>query len=119
MTISHSGPLDVHMKHAATNHEQLQQIANGFEEVFIRNFLKTARQSMPGGGCEELFGSNARDQFESMMDEQMARDLAGRLGVADHIVKQLEEYLPDSSPKAADTTAADSNTIEDREGATS
>ena len=112
MTISASGPLDVHMQHTATKHEQLQQIANGFEEVFIRNFLKTARQSLPGGGSQDLFGSNARDQFESMMDEQMARDLAGRLGVADHIVKQLQEYLPASE----NTTDDASSTLPEKHG---
>ena len=92
-------PLQVSMKRPVNDREQLQQVANGFEEMFLRNFMKSARASMPKSS-DKLFGSSALDQFTSMLDEHYARDLSGKLGVADRIVKQLEHYLPNNSTSA-------------------
>ena len=104
ITSAQSGPLDLHLPTADNQQQRLEQIANGFEEMFLRNYLKTARESEQEGGSDELFGSSALNQYESMFDEHLARELAGKLGVADQIIGQLRRYV---TPSNDDTTAAE------------
>jgi len=68
---------------------QLREAAKAFEAVFARQMIGSMRQSSLG---DDLFGSQAADQFREMSDARMADDMAakGALGIAEMLIKQFE-----------------------------
>ena len=64
----------------------LRKAAQGFEAIFVRQILASARQSSLGD--EDLFGSQANDTFTQMRDERFA-DIAASTG-AFGLARQLE-----------------------------
>ena len=87
-------PQPVHsgLSAAAPPQSELEQAAQAFEAIFLRQMLASARAADFGG--EELFGGPGLDQFETMRDEQFA-EIASRQGVfglADAIERQLASH---------------------------
>jgi len=84
--------------HAPAADTRLQQVAQGFEAVFVRNLLAAAAAADFGG--EDLFGSSGQDTFREMRDARFA-DIAaasGTLGLATQIEAQLARHLPPDNP---------------------
>ena len=77
----------------------LRKAAQGFEAIFLRQILASARQTSFGG--EDLFGSQANETFTQMRDERFAEIASGTgtFGLA----RQLEGQLARALPAAAAT----------------
>lgn len=75
---------------AADNRQraQLQQAAQAFEAIFLRQMLGSMRQAKL---ADDVFGSSATDQFRDMADGELANSMArqGGFGIADMLVNQF------------------------------
>ena len=74
---------------------QLRKAAQGFEAIFVRQMLSTARAASLGGS-DALFGGQAQETFAAMRDEHFA-DIAaqtGAFGLAKQLETQLARLLP-------------------------
>jgi len=68
---------------------ELRKAAEGFEAIFIRQFLKSLRATLPGDG---LFGKGTEGEiYADMMDNAIAETVSkrGAFGIADMIYRQL------------------------------
>ncbi len=92
----------------ASDTAKLKAVAKQFEAVFLRQILGASRQTKL---ADDIFGSDATDQFREMQDSQMADTLAekGSLGVADLLIKQFAARLSGTTTAATTTTAASSD----------
>jgi len=93
----------------ASELDQLKAAAKHFEAVFTRQMLKSMRDAKLSD--DDLFGSDATDQFREMQDGNFADQLAGKgaIGIADLLVKQFEARVSKGTPAAtaAAATATD------------
>ncbi len=88
------------LKHTARNDQAagLRGAAQQFEALFLQMMLKSMRDTIPSGG---MLDSQQTEFYQSMMDQQWAQTMAGRgIGLADHLVAQLENQLGISSPRS-------------------
>jgi len=87
--------------------EQLKAAAKQFEAIFTRQMLKSMRDSKLAE--DDLFGSDATDQFREMQDSNFADQMAGKvsLGIADLLVKQFQARVAKSAPATEAAGAAD------------
>ena len=69
--------------------EKLVKAAQAFEAVFVRQMIGSMRQAKLG---DDLFGSDASDQFREMQDAQFADQMVedGGFGVAAMLIKQFD-----------------------------
>lgn len=70
--------------------EKLVRAAQAFEAVFMRQMIGSMRQAKLG---DDLFGSDASDQFREMQDAQVADEMVengGGLGVAAMLIKHFD-----------------------------
>ena len=72
----------------------LREAAEQFEAIFLNEFIKQARKAKR---AEEIFGSEAQDTYQDMMDRELSTQLAGRvnLGIAEALVRQLGQGKSD------------------------
>ncbi len=68
---------------------KLVKAAQAFEAVFVRQMIGSMRQAKLG---DDLFGSDASDQFREMQDAQFADQMVedGGFGVAAMLIKQFD-----------------------------
>lgn len=73
----------------ANDPKTLREVARQFESIFTKMVLNSMRQASFG---DSLLGSDQVDQYQGMMDDQLAVQLSqGRgLGLADMLVRQLQ-----------------------------
>ncbi len=66
----------------------LREAAEQFEAIFLNEFIKQARKAKL---ADDIFGSEAQDTYQDMMDRELSSQLAGRvnLGIAEALVRQL------------------------------
>ena len=85
---------------------KLKAAAKQFEAVFTRQMLKSMRDAKLSK--DDLFGSDATDQFREMQDANFADQMAGKgaIGIGDLLVKQFEARVAKSKPAGAPATAA-------------
>lgn len=84
--------------------DQLKAAAKQFEAIFTRQMLKSTRDAKL---CDDdLFSSDATDQFRDMQDGNLADQLAGKgsLGIGDLLVRQFQARV--GKPAAGDATTA-------------
>ena len=83
----------------ASELDQLKAAAKQFEAIFVRNMLKSMREAKLSD--DDLFGSDATDQFREMQDSNLADQLSGKgaLGIADLLVRQFQARV--AKPDAA------------------
>ena len=77
------------------NHNaDLREAAEQFEAIFLNEFIKQARKAKL---AEDIFGSEAQDTYQDMMDRELSSQLAGRvnLGIAEALVRQLGQGKSD------------------------
>ncbi len=69
--------------------EELMEACRDFEAIFLNILIKQMRRTVPEGGLVEK--SFARDIYESMQDEEIAKEISkGQgVGIAQEIYKQL------------------------------
>lgn len=70
----------------------MRQAAEAFEAVFLRQLIGSMRQAKLG---EELFGSQATEQFRDIADANLADSMAdqGSFGIADLLMQQFKAVL--------------------------
>lgn len=90
----------------ASELDQLKAAAKQFEAIFTRQIMKSMRDSKLAD--DDLFGSDATDQFREMQDSKLADQLAdkGAIGIADLLVKQFEARVAKSTPATTTPGAA-------------
>ncbi len=95
--------------------QELRQAAQAFEAVFVRQLLGSMRSAKL---ADDMFGSQATDQFRDMADARLADTMSqrGTFGIADMLVAQFERHRSvqqaqtGASPDAgANATAANQN----------
>jgi peptidoglycan hydrolase FlgJ len=64
----------------------LKQTAQQFEAIFLRQMIASMRAPAIG---DDLFGSDASNQFRDMSDARLADSMAGKFGIAALIETQL------------------------------
>ena len=57
---------------------KMEKTARDFESIFIHKLLESMRKAIPKSG---LFDSYSIDTFQSMMDEEMAKEMSKRKGM--------------------------------------
>ena len=74
----------------------LKQVAERFEALFIQQILKQARSAKL---ADDLLGGEAVDTYTSMLDQERAEKLASNvnLGIAEALVAQFEHVSKDNS----------------------
>ncbi|MHB9028882.1 MAG: rod-binding protein [Candidatus Latescibacterota bacterium] len=85
-------------KNSEAERIRLRQAAEGFEAIFIRQFLKTMRSTLTGGN---LYGSGAAgemyaDMAETAIADTMAKE--GRFGIADTLCRRMAKTLGLETP---------------------
>ena len=84
--------------------EQLKAAAKQFESIFTRQMMKSMRDAKLSD--DDLFGSDATDQFREMQDSNLADQLSGKgaIGIADLLVRQFQSRV--ARPAAGDAATA-------------
>ena len=92
---------------AAGKHKQLQQAAQAFEAVFLRQMIGSMRQAKLADD-DLLGGGSAGDQFRDLYDARIADSMAnkGGFGLAAMLLKQFEGNTA-AAGAAAPTGAAE------------
>lgn len=72
--------------------QQLVKAAQAFEAVFVRQMIGSMRQAKLG---DDLFGSDASEQFREMQDAKVADQMVedGGFGVAEMLIKQFDRQV--------------------------
>ncbi len=86
----------------------MKAVAKQFEAVFVRQMFKASHEAKLAD--DDLFGSDATDQFREMQDSHLADQFAdkGSFGLGDLLVKQFQARVSKTPPaaKAGDAAAA-------------
>jgi peptidoglycan hydrolase FlgJ len=64
----------------------IKETAQQFEAIFLRQMIASMRSPSLG---DDLFGSDASNQFRDMSDARLADSMAGKFGIAQLLEKQL------------------------------
>ena len=88
--------------------DQLKAAAKQFEAIFTRQMMKSMRDSKLAD--DDLFSSDATDEFREMQDSKLADQLAdkGAFGISDLLVKQFEARVSKAAPAVTGTATATS-----------
>ncbi len=57
---------------------EMEKVARDFESVFINKLFESMRKAIPKS---DLFDSSAMDMYQSMMDQEMAKELSKQKGM--------------------------------------
>jgi len=89
----------------AQRRQELRQAAQAFEAVFVRQLLGSMRSAKL---ADDMFGSQATDQFRDMADARLADTMSqrGTFGIADMLVAQFERHRSVQQPQAATSAQA-------------
>jgi peptidoglycan hydrolase FlgJ len=66
--------------------EDLKAAAKQFEAIFLRQMIAAMRAPSLG---DEVFSSDAANQFRDMSDARLAENMAGKFGIAKILEKQF------------------------------
>ena len=71
------------------NNQDLKNVAEQFESIFVHQMLKQARQSRLAEG---VFSSEAQDTFYNMLDIEYSQILSKKnnFGIAEALIKQFQ-----------------------------
>ena len=94
LSITRDGALKGDMKEM----DRLRKAANQFEAYFLKEILKPSEESEGFGGVMDD-GAGMR-QFKEMLHEGFAERGAGRLGIADMLIKDLSDRMGALGPES-------------------
>ena len=68
--------------------KDMEKVARDFESVFVNKLLESMRKAVPKSG---LLDSSALDMYQSMMDQEMAKNMSKRkgMGLGEMVYKDL------------------------------
>ena len=74
------------------NNQDLKNVAEQFESIFVHQMLKQARQSRLAEG---VFSSEAQDTFNNMLDVEYSKILSKKnnFGIAEALIKQFQPHF--------------------------
>ena len=80
------------------NNEDLKNIAEQFESIFVHQMLKQARQSKLAEG---IFSSEAQDTFNNMLDIEYSQILSNKnnFGIAEALINQFQPHFQSKKEK--------------------
>ena len=72
--------------------QELKNVADQFEAIFLNFFLKTARQAKL---ADDPLANSASDTYRDMLDQQYANSLSGSmdLGIAEGLMRQFGKHV--------------------------
>ena len=75
-----------------TNSQELKDVAEQFEAIFVHQMLKQARQSKLADG---IFNSDAQDTFNNLLDSEYSKILSKKnnFGIAEGLIRQFGSDL--------------------------
>jgi Rod binding domain-containing protein len=84
----------------SNKNKELMEVAKKFEAILIHQMLKEMRKTVHKS---DLLNSFSQQQYESMMDEEIASEMAKHkgIGLADSLFYQLSRLDKAANPKAA------------------
>lgn len=79
-------------RNKASDHQELVEVANQFEALFVKAFLSSARSAQL---ADSLLNNEGSRTFNSMLDSEYANALAQResLGIAEGLVHQFKDSV--------------------------
>jgi len=82
--------------------KELMEVARKFEAILIHQMLKAMRQTVHKS---DLLNSFSTQQYESMMDEEIASEMSKNkgIGLADSLFYQLSRLEKASNPQTTDS----------------
>tara|TARA_B110001450_G_scaffold85596_1_gene81542 strand:- start:69 stop:401 length:333 start_codon:yes stop_codon:yes gene_type:complete len=74
------------------DNQELKNVAEQFEAIFVHQMLKQARQSKLAEG---IFNSEAQDTFNNMLDQEYSQILSKKnnFGIAEGLIRQFGSHL--------------------------
>ena len=80
------------------NNQDLRNVAEQFESIFVHQMLKQARQSKLAEG---VFSSEAQDTFNNMLDVEYSQILSKKnnFGIAEALIKQFQPHFQSKKEK--------------------
>ena len=80
------------------NNQDLKNVAEQFESIFVHQMLKQARQSRLAEG---VFSSEAQDTFNNMLDVEYSQILSKKnnFGIAEALIKQFQTHFHSKKEK--------------------
>ena len=80
------------------NNQDLKNVAEQFESIFVHQMLKQARQSKLAEG---VFSSEAQDTFNNMLDIEYSQILSkkNKFGIAEALIKQFQPHFQSKKEK--------------------
>ena len=72
--------------------QELKDVADQFEAIFLNFFLKSARQAKL---ADDPLANSASDTYRDMLDQQYANSLSGSvdLGIAEGLIRQFGKHV--------------------------
>ena len=103
------------LKHRSKNDAKstLREVASEFETIFVKMMMKSMRSASFG---DELFDSESAKFYRDMYDDQLSLELSknGGIGLADVLVKQLEQYIPQENPSAGNKKLSEEISLQNK-----
>lgn len=86
------------LKLQGKNNQELKDVAEQFESIFVHQMLKQARQ---GKLAEGIFSSEAQDTFNNMLDIEYSKILSKKnnFGIAEALIKQFQPHILNKKDK--------------------
>ena len=80
------------LKLQGKNNQELKDVAEQFESIFVHQMLKQSRQ---GKLAEGIFSSEAQDTFNNMLDIEYSKILSKKnnFGIAEALIKQFQPHF--------------------------
>jgi len=84
---------------------KIQEVSRGLETLFVQFLLRAMRETVPETNFSTLSSKNERAIYNTMMDEQIAKNIAGRnvLGISDAVYRSIERIQKRRSSNPTET----------------
>ena len=94
--------------------KEMEKVARDFESVFVNKLLESMRKAIPKTG---LLDSSALDMYQSMMDQEMAKNMSERkgMGLGEMVYKDLSRLDKEFSEESISSSALKMPTVQKTE----
>ena len=91
--------------------KDMEKVARDFESVFVNKLLESMRKAVPKSG---LLDSSALDMYQSMMDQEMAKNMSERkgMGLGEMVYKDLSRLDKEFREESISSSALKMPTVQ-------
>ena len=91
--------------------KDMEKVARDFESVFVNKLLESMRKAVPKSG---LLDSSALDMYQSMMDQEMAKNMSERkgMGLGEMVYKDLSRLDKELREESISSSALKMPTVQ-------